>query len=200
MKNAFVLGVTGPSGAGKSMVSHWLTQQGWVHLDADLFARKVMGRGSALLPQLQEAFGADVVTAQGDLDRKLLAARTYAFPDQLETLNRLTHPVILQEMEQAMHDHAQRGDDKLLLDAPLLFESGADRLCDVTLAVLAPDSIRLRRIMERDALTQEEALRRMRAQPTETYYEEHADFVIINDGNRDLETAVRVLLLKLERI
>ncbi|MCI8497547.1 MAG: dephospho-CoA kinase [Clostridiales bacterium] len=194
----YVLGVTGPTGSGKSDVCALLCKSGFVLIDTDRIAREVMEPPSPLLPLLAAEFGGDVLCVDGSLDRKALAAKAFSTREGADRLNRLTHPAIINEAEQRIEEFSQRGDARILVDAPLLYESGGDRLCDAVLAVVAKDETRLVRIMGRDGISKEEALARMGAQMTCAQYAEKADFVLWNDqGRAELAHSVEQLLTEI---
>lgn len=172
----FVIGLTGPTGSGKSTFAAMLRERGFYIADADRAARKVVEKGSPVLGALCEAFGADILEADGTLCRKKLAQRAFASPENVQTLNALTHPAIGRELmrEIAAHPDARAA----VLDAPALIESGLREKCDLVAVVIAPREERLRRIMLRDAMSEEQARRRMQAQPPDAFYLDEADVVL----------------------
>lgn len=177
-----IVGLTGPTGSGKSIAAEQFAARGFCVLDADCIARQVVEPGSAVLDALAAEFGGDILSGDGSLNRKLLASRAFASKDATARLNALTHPAILRRIEARI---AAADSDRVLLDAPQLFESGCDHQCTVTVAVLADADIRRRRIMERDGLTQEQADRRMSVQFADNFYREHCDYILDNNGNSD---------------
>jgi len=179
----FILGLTGPSGAGKSLVAAALARRGFAVLDADRAARSVVAPGSPCLRELAAAFGGQIITSDGSLDRKKLAAAAFADGPGVERLNAVTHPYITAELKSKLEALVAAGCAKAVLDAPALFEAGAERLCDKVAAVVAPRELRLSRIIARDGLTQEEASRRLAAQKPDEFYTRRADFVIENLGD-----------------
>ncbi|MEG6571908.1 dephospho-CoA kinase [[Clostridium] cellulosi] len=181
LKRMFVLGVTGPSGAGKSLASQHLVKRGFAHIDADKSARAVVTPGSPCLLKLKEAFGDDIILDDGSLDRKKLAHLAFD-GGKVDLLNSITHPYILQQIQSELKGLADSGCKFAVLDAPTLFESGSDRLCDKVMAVLANRELRIKRIMERDGISREKALERIRAQPDDEFYKSRADYVVISDG------------------
>lgn len=183
MKGLFILGLTGPSGAGKSEVARVLEEKGYPLVDADSLVREVQRPGSPCLAALAEAFSPDVLRPDGSLDRQKLAALAFCSPEQTQRLNRIVHPAVIALSEERFRQAAEAGAEAAVLDAPLLFESGMDRFCGRTVAVLAPAGERLRRIRQRDGLTEEQAKIRMGAQPSDDYYTARASLVIRNDGS-----------------
>ena len=181
----WIVGVTGPTGAGKSVLTGWLRERGVPVVDTDRIAREVVEPGTPTLLALVEAFSPAILRPDGSLNRRELAARAFATPEGQATLNAITHPPVLEQAKTEL-DAALRGGARLAaLDVPLLFESGADAMCNRTVAVLASPERRMARILARDGLTPAQAQARMNAQPSEQYYEQRADDVLRNDG--DLE-------------
>lgn len=183
-----VLGLTGPTGAGKGAVGELLAQRGARIIDTDRLAREVVEPGSECLAQLAACFGQDILRGDGSLDRAALAKKAFSSPIRKKELEAITHPAIIARSRDILsHSTAALA----VIDAPLLFESGMDSLCDVTLAVVAPAPIRLERIMRRDGIDEAAAALRMNAQPAEEFYRSRADHTLTNDG--DLE-ALRAAL------
>ena len=178
----FLIGLTGPTGSGKSEVSRVLA--GPV-IDADELARRVVEPGFPCLQELVREFSEDILNEDGTLNRRQLARRAFATPEDTKLLNSITHPYIIDLTKRILMQLEQIREPVAVLDAPLLFESGMDGICDVTVAVVAPRERRLKRIMERDQLTEKQAEARMAAQQEEDFYASRASQVIRNDG--DLE-------------
>lgn len=177
----FVLGITGPSGAGKSLVSKHFLKRGFAHIDADKSARAVMRTGEPCLLKLKDFFGDGILFPDGSLDRGKLAFLAFG-GGKVDELNRITHPFILSEIKREIGGIAASGAHCAILDAPALFESGADKFCDKILVVLADRELRIKRIMERDGISREKAAERIDAQPDENFYMKRADFIIRSDG------------------
>ena len=192
-KETVVLGLTGQTGAGKSTVSRLLTARGCAVIDCDAVTRDPALYSGECLEELQKAFGRDIIKPDGVLDRRLLANRAFVSPEATETLNRITHPVIFDRLRREIGERFAGGAQIVVLDAPTLFEAGADRLCRRVISVLADRSIRLQRIMRRDGITEEEAVRRMRAQQEDTFYAERSDYVLDNTESVS-EAAVDTML------
>lgn len=182
-KRGRILGLTGPTGAGKSEAARLLSAAGIPVVDADALAREVTAVGHPCLAELAQVFSPAVLHADGTLNRAALAAAAFATPEATERLNRITHPHILRLAEERFSALWAAGVTCVAVDAPLLFESGMDGMCDHTVAVLAPPAVRQARICERDGITAEQAALRMHAQPNEEFYRERADEVLYNDGD-----------------
>ena len=184
-----VLGLTGPTGAGKSVAAAVFAREGCTVIDCDRIARDVTRTDAACLQALAAAFGSGILLPDGTLDRRKLASVAFASHENELKLNAITHPPI---MERVRAEIRAARTEAVVLDAPLLFESGADALCGQTAAVLAAEQTRCRRIMARDGITEEEALRRISAQQPDDFYRRRADVVFENDaGPAAFEEAVR---------
>ncbi|MBQ9228056.1 MAG: threonylcarbamoyl-AMP synthase [Eubacterium sp.] len=186
LRKPFTLGVTGQTGAGKGYVCALLAEKGFTVVDADAYSHQVTAEGSPVLPALQAAFGEDVAE-NGVLDRKRLAERAFASRESTDCLNRILHPAII-----ALCRDAAKG--LTVLDAPQLLEAKMETDCYKVISVLAPEAVRLQRIMARDSLTEQQALTRIRAQHSEKYYTDKSDCVIINDGTADVPSQLARIL------
>ena len=183
--NVRLVGLTGPTGAGKSTVAARFVAAGIPVIDADDATRAVQTAGSPCLAALAAQFGADILLDDGALNRKALAARAFADTASTEKLIAITHPFILEEMDRRIEAVAKAGAAAAVIDAPLLFEANIDRLCAVTIAVLSSPAERKARICARDGIDEAAAAQRMAAQPDDAFYRDHADVVLINDGDLD---------------
>ncbi len=182
-----IIGLTGPSGAGKGVVAQRLRDAyGFVWIDTDEVYHTLTDTFSPCLDELQAAFGKDIIK-DGALDRPALAAIVFAegAQEKLLMLNSITHKHVLAVTAQLVEDAKQRGAVGAIIDAPLLFESGADTLCTHTVAVLANKDVRLARIMARDGLTEEAAQKRLLAQKPDGFFTEKVNFSIYNNGTAD---------------
>ncbi len=187
-----IIGLTGQTGAGKSTVSDFLRQMSFLVIDCDKVAREVTEKGSPLLSKLAEAFGNDIILEDGSLDRRLLAARAFSSKDKTELLNKITHPEILNAIKLKIEASSC---ENIVLDAPTLFESGADKLCDRIIAVLCAENKRKQRIVARDNLSCEQADVRLSAAKSNEFFTERADAVIFNNGTlSELEMNLKTAL------
>lgn len=199
MTEAVILGLTGPTGAGKSTVARILLEQGCAVIDCDRVARETVEHCAPCLEQLKTEFGNDIVGADGKLDRRLLAQRAFSSASKTKRLNEITHPWILKAVDDEIAVLKRGGGAFcIVVDAPLLFESGADAICDRILAVVAPLGVRLTRIVRRDGISREQALSRIRAQQKDSFYTERSDYSI--DGTAPLEQLEKELAAVLHQI
>ena len=179
---SILVGLTGPTGSGKSTAAAVAEKMGIKVIDCDKLARKAVERGSEGLKALVNAFGSDILASDGSLDRKAMAKKAFSSRENTELLNKTLLPHISELVK------SQLDAERILLDAPTLFESGLDSICDKTVAVLSDPAKRLARIMERDSLTSDEALQRMNAGKNDKFYIERSDHIIYNnDGSNIFE-------------
>ncbi len=197
LNKSIVIGLTGPTGAGKSSVAKEMATLGCVIVDCDQIARQITTSCEPCLQSLAGEFGEDILE-NGVLNRRLLAERAFSSPEKTQRLNELTHPWIIKETEAQVQAAFNVGASFVVIDAPLLFEAGADRLCDQILAVTVPYEKRLRRIMNRDGIGEALARARMDAQHPESWYEQKADRVI--SGSLDDDTLHKELMRYLDEI
>ncbi len=181
-----IIGLTGGSGTGKGTVAARMRSLGAGWVDADAVYRTLCAENREMLDALDAAFGG-VTDDAGALDRPKLAKIVFSDPAKLKKLNEITTPYIRAASRAAIE--AQSACPIVLYDAPTLFEAGADSYCDAIVAVLAPHDTRVRRIIERDGLTEEAARARIDAQPDDAFYREKCAYIIENNG--DLDTLYR---------
>ena len=179
---SIVIGLTGQTGSGKTTVCEVFERKGFAVINADLTARKVVEKGKPCLTEIAKTFGSDILQSGGTLDRRKLGGIVFNDKSKLELLNNIIYPYITEDIKADIKRFEQQGKRLILLDAPTLFESGADKLCGVIVSVTADDDIRLGRIMSRDGITEEQAKARMASQHTEEFFRNNSDFVIDNSG------------------
>ncbi|OIJ69058.1 dephospho-CoA kinase [Streptomyces mangrovisoli] len=173
------VGLTGGIGAGKSEVSRLLVEHGAVLIDADRIAREVVAPGTPGLAAVVEAFGADVLTPEGALDRPGLGAIVFADAEKLAVLNSIVHPLVGARSREL--ENAATEDDVVVHDVPLLAENGLAGLYDLVIVVDARPETQLDRLVRLRGMTEEDARARMAAQATREKRREIADVVIDND-------------------
>ncbi|GGQ25419.1 dephospho-CoA kinase [Streptomyces roseolilacinus] len=184
------VGLTGGIGAGKSEVSRLLVSYGAVLVDADRIAREVVEPGTPGLAAVVEAFGPDVLTGEGTLDRPKLGSIVFGDAERLATLNGIVHPLV--GARSAELQAAAAPDAVVVHDVPLLTENGLAPLYDVVVVVDASAETRIDRLVRLRGMTESEARARMAAQATSEQRRAVADHVIDNDGPLEaLEPQVR---------
>lgn len=177
-----IIGLTGGSGTGKSTAAALLREQGAGWVDADAVYRTLCAENREMLHKLDAAFGG-VLDESGALDRVTLARIVFSDPQKLALLNALTLPYIRAASEAAFAACARQGFALVLYDAPTLFEAGGDAWCDCTVGVIAARDVRIRRVMQRDGLTEEAAAARIDAQPDEAFYRAKCTYILENNGD-----------------
>lgn len=186
-----IMGLTGPTGAGKSTACLAAADKGVRVIDCDGTAR-LATEDAACLKALADVFGHDILTGDGKLDRAALAAKAFASPERTALLNQTIFPFILEILKRQIEEC---DGNFVLLDAPTLFESGANELCDTTCAILADETSRLERIKQRDGLTEEQARLRMNAGKPDSYYKARVQHILYNNqGEEELYRQFSALL------
>ncbi|MGV9621314.1 dephospho-CoA kinase [Streptomyces tendae] len=173
------VGLTGGIGAGKSEVSRLLVEHGAVLIDADRIAREVVAPGTPGLAAVVAAFGEDVLTEDGTLDRPKLGSIVFADPEKLAVLNGIVHPLV-GERSRALEEAAAE-DAVVVHDVPLLTENGLAPLYDLVVVVDADPATQLDRLVRLRGMTEQDARARMAAQATREQRREIADVVVDND-------------------
>lgn len=196
----YILGLTGGIASGKSTVSAYLAQNGALIIDADLIARQVVAKKSNGLKQIVAKFGGEILTASGELDRKKLGKLVFSNKELLKALTDITGPLIRAEILREI-EAAKKAQVKLVvLDIPLLFETGYQTLCDKVMVVTIPSKLQLERVMKRDNLSAAEARKRIANQLPASKRNELAD-VLIDNSKSVAETYQQVLKwLKIEAL
>lgn len=186
--------LTGGLGAGKSTAAAFFADHGATVLDLDRIGHEVLAPGSPTLDRVTEAFGREIVGADGALDRARLAERTFGSPRASRMLNAIVHPAIEAEVRDRLARIGREHPDAVVvLEVPLLAEAPRYReLADIVVAISARESLRVRRCVSR-GMSEADARNRIAAQATDEEREALADAVIVNEGDED------ALLGELER-
>ncbi|MFL1671582.1 dephospho-CoA kinase [Paenibacillus dendritiformis] len=177
------IGLTGGIASGKSTVSRLLVERGALLVDADRIAREIVLPGSPALDQIADRFGADMLLPDGSLDRKRLGNVVFSDAAARKALEEITHPAIRQEMITQMRRLEEEHPQSLVVvDVPLLYESGLTDRFEEIVVVYVPQAIQLERLMRRDGLTKAEASERLLSQWDIEMKRERADYVIDNSN------------------
>ena len=176
-----VIGITGGSGTGKTTALMELEKMGALVIDCDAVYHRLLQSSLEMLTELSEAFPGTV--REGLLDRPMLAARVFSDPEALEKLNAITHRHVCREVEATLLEHAMNGGELAAIDAVELFSSGLNERCTQTLAVLAAEEKRAERIMARDGIDRDAAMKRIRAQRPDDYFTQHCDYCLWNNAD-----------------
>ena len=172
------IGLTGGIGSGKSMVTSIFAMLGVPVYEADRAAKDLMHSNRLLQDKLKTAFGAELFNG-GELNRKYFAGVIFADRDALYQADSIIHPFVLEDYASWCASHAAAV--YTLMEAAILFESGAGQLMDSVIAVTSPTDLRIERVMKRDNCTREDVIARMQSQLTEDERTGKATFIITND-------------------
>ncbi len=174
-----VVGITGGIGSGKGLATEFFRSRGAAVIDADEIARELTRPGTRLLEELARAFGRHVLRDDGSLDRRRLSRAAFRDSRSVERLNALTHPSIKAEIRRRLAALAGEGRRRIVcLVAPLLLEAGCEEFVDRLLVLAADERERIRRVMARDGLTEEEVRQRMAVQICPEEQRRRADWVL----------------------
>ena len=172
-----IIGITGGTGCGKTTALRAVEALGGRVLDCDAIYHCLLQEDKALVAAIESRFPG--VTEKGVLNRKKLGAIVFEDEKALQDLNRITHASVKAEVLRLLEDQPQLA----AIDAIGLFEGNLAELCDVTVAVCAPEEIRVQRLMARDSISEEYARSRIRAQKSEEYFRSQCSYVLVNNGS-----------------
>jgi dephospho-CoA kinase len=175
-----VIGITGPTGAGKTTLLREVEKLGGGVIDCDAVYHELLERDTALQDRLEQAFG-PLRDEAGAIDRKKLGAVVFRDPEKLETLNAIAWEAVVARTGALVEEYRAQGSALVAIDAIALLESPLRELCQLTVAVLAPTEVRVRRIMAREGISEEYAWARVKAQKPDRYFVENCDHVLVND-------------------
>ncbi len=199
-----LIGLCGRSGSGKGMTAGFFREFGIPSVDTDAVYRNMTGPSpeiSDCVKALAVEFGDRVVASDNSLDRSVMRSLVFGEENResLEKLNRITHKFILEKTLCLCRSLASEGYQTVIIDAPLLFESGFNRLCAKTICVTADEDVIVERIMERDKIPPEKAKERLASQKSASEVVAKSDYVIDNSGNAvELREKVKALVDKIK--
>lgn len=191
--------LTGGIAAGKSLVTERFGALGVPVADSDLVAREVVEPGSEGRRRVIETFGADVLTADGHLDRRALRQRIFADEDARRSLEGILHPLIRARIDERMREWAERGHPYAVRAVPLLVETGAHDSCRRVLVVDAPEALQIERLRRRDGTDEEQARAILARQASRWQRLAVATEVIDNGDEVDPDTGIAPQVLALHR-
>lgn len=180
-----VIGVTGNSGSGKSVVSGILAEVGAKIIDADKIGHEILMPGGSAFNEVIALFGVNVLTSDGFIDRKKIASIVFSDKEILKKHTEITHKYIINETFDKLREYKAEGIETVVLDAPLLIEANLHSECDYVWLVLADYDKKVSRIAVRDAMSLEQAEKRIMAQSDQEKLKDYADFVFYNNGRVD---------------
>lgn len=173
-----ILGITGTTGSGKTTLLRAFEEIGGEVFDCDQIYHTLLAADNGMLCAIENRFPGTVKS--NCLDRKKLAAIVFSDPKSLQDLNAITHGAVKEDILRRLKSIPS--DALVAIDAIELFDGGLAEICDATVAVTAPEEVRVERLIYRDNLTREQALSRIRAQKQENYFREKCDYLLENTG------------------
>lgn len=182
---SLVVGLTGSIATGKSTVVEWFKNMDVPVIDADHIAKEIVQPGRPMLARLKEHFGDEIIQEDQSLNRTRLGQIIFNDEASRKALNRLMHPAIIEEITSQSESLKAQGVPLVLIDIPLLYESRLNDLVDRVLVVYTSIPLQLERLMIRDKLSKQEAIKRMEAQLSIEKKKQQADDVIDNSGTID---------------
>lgn len=192
-----IIGLTGSIASGKSTVAKMFEHLQIPIVDADKVARVVVEPGTETLAEIAEAFGHEVILEDGHMDRQKVGALIFHDPTKRKQLNDIIHPAIRKEMLRQRDEYLSDGHPHVVMDIPLLFESGLQSYVEKILVVSVNEENQLTRLMQRNGLTEEEARARISSQLPISVKEKGADAVIYNNESiEQTEAQLRYILNK----
>jgi len=194
-----IIGLTGGIGSGKSTVARFLAELGAVILNADEVGHQAFKPDTEIWHKVVTAFGRQIVTPDGNIDRKKLGNIVFGHPQSLSRLNQIMHPRMYALVKAQLEEYQRQGRRVVVLEAPLLLEAGWTSLVDEVWVTTSPEATVLKRLEERTGLSQAESLTRIRSQLPSAERVRHADVVINTDCDLDeLKSKVKELWQKLK--
>ncbi|MBQ3182911.1 MAG: dephospho-CoA kinase [Clostridia bacterium] len=191
-----IVGLTGASGSGKGYLCSLLSDKDICIIDTDRVYHKMISSPSACVEALVSAFGEEIRDKKGGIDRAVLGSIVFSSKEKLELLNSIAHRFIREKCNEIIE---KCGSKIVILDAPVLFESGFDDMCDLTVGVVASRETRIERIIKRDGISREKAYTRIENQHSDDWFRENCDIVIENDGG-ELKCKAQELKARLMRL
>ena len=180
------VGLTGSSGSGKGYVCEIFREKGIPCLDTDKVCRAVYLKGHKCYDDLVSAFGYGIIGEDGEINRKALFDLTFSDAQRYSLLNSIAFAHIMKETKIWLSEMEEQGNEIAVVDAPMLYESGFDKLCDKVVCVIADRQTQLVRIMKRDGITQSDAVLRLNKQKKNLYYTSRANYTLDNSAANEL--------------
>ena len=174
-----IIGITGGTGCGKTTALEAIHTLGGIVIDCDKVYHELLRTDKAMLDALESRFPGTVT--EGVLNRKKLGSIVFSDKEALLDLNAITHSAIREKVQKILGENPALA----AVDAIELFDGGLAAVCDVTVAVIAPEADRVERLTVRDSITREQAIQRIRAQKPESYFREKCDYVLENNGTQE---------------
>lgn len=177
-----IIGITGGTGAGKTTALQALERLGAETIDCDAVYHRLLDENEAMRGELSSQFGT-IFQADGKADRKKLGEVVFDDPKALSQLNQITHRFVVLEVKRLIEGARVQGKSIVAVDAVALLESGLGQLCHRVVGLIAPEELRVKRIMRREGISEAYARLRVRAQKPDSYFQKHCDAVLVNTSD-----------------
>lgn len=179
-----IIGLTGGIGSGKTTVVREFSKKGIKVIDADLIARDAVVPGTGVYKKIKRYFGHGIILSNKQINRKKLAEIIFKDSKKRRLLEKITHPEIIKRIKKQAQGYLNKNNKSLIIDAPLLFESGLDKFVDRIIVVWVPEHLQIKRLKERDKISNVQAIARIKSQLSLDIKRKSADYVIDNSGNK----------------
>lgn len=174
-----IIGITGNSGTGKSEISKLLAEKiNAKIINADEVVKELSEKGNEYYEKIVKLFGSSILN-NNKLNKPQMAKIIYNNKEKREELNKLTYKYVVEEIKKRAKNSEYKN---LIIDAPLLFESGLNKICNITIGVIANMDNKIQRICKRDNIDEETALARLKIQQEDRFYIQKSDYIIKNNG------------------
>ena len=181
-----IVGLTGSIASGKSTVASWIRETGAAVHDADAVVHNLLGANGQAVAEIIAIFGPDIAASDGGIDCKKLGGHVFANPVDRKKLESILHPLVRQSRDQFLQDQQRLGSQIVVLDVPLLYETGGDGLCDYVIVVYAGDKTIWHRALSRPGMTAEKLSGILATQMPASEKCQRADFVLDTDLDPDI--------------
>jgi dephospho-CoA kinase len=176
-----VIGITGPIGSGKSYIGRLFRKKGLPVIDADKVYHSLTNKRSELTEELENEFGSGIINDDGSLNRAELSKIVFSDADKLSRLNEITHKNVIEMITRRVYLNYAKNNRIVVVEVPLMFESGYDKKCAEVISVIADEDVRVKRIMKRNGFSEEEAKKRIKNQKDNNFYIANSSKVLYND-------------------
>ncbi len=188
-----IIGITGMSGAGKTTVSEQISKsKNAKQINADKIAKELIKKGSKYYDEIVEEFGKEILQEDYEVNRKKLANIVFTDKDSKEKLDRLTYKHVVPKIKEEVEKNTDC--DLIIIDAPLLFESGLNEICDITIGVIAEKKTCIDRIVKRDGINQDLACNRLDSQHNSNFFKMQCDYCVYNQNNSNIQAQISDIL------
>ena len=193
----YTIGLTGGIGSGKSYAADVFREYNIPSIDTDIIAREVCGIGQPCLGEIIQNFTDCILNSDGSLNRRELAKIVFTDKEKLRILNNITHKYILSECKNWIRQREKENYFAVLIEAPVLFESRFNYHCDFVISVVADTDVRIQRILQRDGMSEQEALKRIENQHNNNFFIYNSDFIVYNNPYNNVRLQIDLIYQQL---